>query len=167
MQEPMSGAAVALRPKAIGIRFASLQLQWGKRHFVRESGVLSFLQFLDAMCYTSYGQHLCEWSHRQSFIPQEAAPLPGLLGSLVLCTRIIDTCGLSMAALDASCQVDVCMLACRQSLFPALTHACSCVCLHRIHTEPRLEALASVRMILMERLKSSSKFAWSKRLSML
>ena len=61
-------------------------------------------------------------------------PLPGLLGTLVLCTRLVDTCGLSMAALDASCQIDVCMLACRQSLFPALTYACSCVCLHRIHT---------------------------------
>lgn len=80
MQEPMSGAGVALRPRAIGVRFASLQLQWGKQQSVCGSGVLSFLQLLDAMSYTGYGQHLCEWSHRQSFVPQEAAPLPGCWG---------------------------------------------------------------------------------------
>lgn len=93
---------VGLRSEAVGVRFTFLPLQPRKRHSVRGSDVLSFLWLLDLMCDTRYGQHLCGWGRRQSFLLQGAVPAARAVGDTVLCTRLLDASGLSMAVLDAS-----------------------------------------------------------------
>lgn len=44
------------------------------------SDMLSFLRLLDLMCDMRYGQHLCGWGHRQSFVLQGAAPTARAVG---------------------------------------------------------------------------------------